>query len=106
MTTYYYFMENKILRIAAKENEQKPTKILQEQTTKMFVIERQIFVSTTKNNDEKTTNFYVIKDKEILKKISLPLTNENLEKLERVLDSIHTKEEIVKVIIKPIDIRR
>ena len=105
MTTYYYFMENKILRIA-KENEQKPTKILQEQTTKMFVIERQIFVSTTKNNDEKTTNFYVIKDKEILKKISLPLTNENIEKLERVLDSIHTKEEIVKVIIKPIDIRR
>ena len=72
----------------------------------MFVIERQIFVSTTKNNDEKTTNFYVIKDKEILKKISLPLTNENIEKLERVLDSIHTKEEIVKVIIKPIDIRR
>lgn len=106
MTTYYYFMENKILRIAVKENEQKPTKILQEQTTKMFVIERQIFVSTTKNNDEKTTNFYVIKDKEILKKISLPLTNENIEKLERVLDSIHTKEEIVKVIIKPIDIRR
>ena len=106
MTTYYYFMENKILRIATKENEQKPTKILQEQTTKMFVIERQIFVSTTKNNDEKTTNFYVIKDKEILKKISLPLTNENIEKLERVLDSIHTKEEIVKVIIKPIDIRR
>ena len=50
--------------------------------------------------------FYVIKDKEILKKISLPLTNENIEKLERVLDSIHTKEEIVKVIIKPIDIRR
>ncbi len=99
-------MENKILRIATKENEQKPTKILQEQTTKMFVIERQIFVSTTKNNDEKTTNFYVIKDKEILKKISLPLTNENIEKLERVLDSIHTKEEIVKVIIKPIDIRR
>ena len=99
-------MEKRIIKIPAKENESRLSKVKEEQTTKMLVIDKQYFISTTINEIEKTTNFYVIKNKEIIKKISLPLTKENIQKLEKLIDSIHTKEEMFKAITEPINIRK
>lgn len=99
-------MEKRIIKIPVKENEQKLSRVHEEQTTKMLVIDKQYFISTTVNKAEKTTNFYVIKNKEILKKISLPLTKENIQKLENLVDSMHTKEEMFKAITEPINIRK
>lgn len=99
-------MEKRIIKIPAKENESRLSNVKEEQTTKMLVIDKQYFISTTINETEKTTNFYVIKNKEIIKKISLPLTKENIQKLEKLIDSIHTKEEMFKAITEPINIRK
>lgn len=99
-------MEKRIIKIPAKENESRLSNVKEEQTTKMLVIDKQYFISTTINEIEKTTNFYVIKNKEIIKKISLPLTKENIQKLEKLIDSIHTKEEMFKAITEPINIRK
>lgn len=99
-------MEKTIIRIPAKENEPILSKIHEEKTIKLLVIDKQYFISATINEAEKTTNFYVVKNKEILKRTSLPLTKENVEKIEKLVDSIHTKEEMFKAMTEPINIRK
>ena len=47
----------------------------------------------------------LLKTRKYLKEL-LPLTKENVEKIEKLVDSIHTKEEMFKAMTEPINIRK
>lgn len=70
------------------------TKIHEEKAVDLKVIGKKYFLSVGINDKENVVSFNVIKDKEIVKRFTLPYTQENLEKFEKDIKSITTEKEM------------